>query len=91
MAKEVYTYAVGCIVVIGITPTMAPAQKSFELYRNNLRGVTVITFDELLDKLKALYQFLAEPPPVDEPDVDEVGGFDYGEDDDLDDDEGDDE
>lgn len=88
--EEVYTYAVGCIVVIGTTPTTGPAQKSFELYRNNLRGVTVITFDELLDKLKALYQFLAEPPPVDKPDeVDEVGAFDYGEDDDLEDDEDD--
>lgn len=60
--EEVHTYAVGCIVVIGTTPTAEPARKSLELYRNNLRGVTVITFDELLDKLKALHTFLVEPP-----------------------------
>ncbi|MBK5924778.1 hypothetical protein CCR90_13575 [Rhodovulum sulfidophilum] len=81
--NDVHTYAVGCIVVIGTTPTSEPAKKSFELYRNNLVGVTVITFDELLDKLKALHQFLVEPSLEEEPDPQDFRGF-WG--DDLDDD-----
>lgn len=56
------TYAVGCIVVAGTTPTDETKKKSFELYRNNLSGVTVITFDELLHKLEALHKFLVENP-----------------------------
>lgn len=60
--EEAYTYAVGCIVIIGITPTVESYKKSFELYRNNLNGIVVITFNEMLDKLKALHAFLIESP-----------------------------
>lgn len=56
------TYAVGCIVIAGTTPTIDAKKKSFELFRNNLAGVVVITFDELLDKLKALHNFLVDRP-----------------------------
>lgn len=87
--EEAFTYAVGCIVIIGTTPTIEAHKKSFELYRNNLRGVVVITFDELLEKLKALHQFLAEPSTEDMEETDEVSDtIDYGigEDEDLEDD-----
>lgn len=77
--EEAFTYAVGCIVIIGTTPTIEAHKKSFELYRNNLSGVVIITFDELLEKLKALHQFLAEPPVEETDETDEdIDTFDYG-------------
>ena len=61
-AFDVFTYAVPCIVIAGREPATDDEKKSFELYRNNLRDVIVITFDELLAKLKALHEFLSKPP-----------------------------
>ncbi|KQQ61148.1 hypothetical protein ASF69_01620 [Rhizobium sp. Leaf311] len=88
--EEAHTYAVGCIVIIGTTPTVESYKKSFELYRNNLNGVVVITFDELLDKLKALHAFLVEPPIEDaaeDDDVSEINHYDFDLDEDEDGDE----
>ncbi|TPL23411.1 DUF4263 domain-containing protein [Mesorhizobium sp. B2-4-9] len=61
-AYDVFTYAVPCIVIAGQSPAADEEKKSLELYRNNLRDVIVITFDELLAKLKALHEFLAKKP-----------------------------
>ncbi|RWG98705.1 MAG: DUF4263 domain-containing protein [Mesorhizobium sp.] len=61
-AYDVFTYAVPCIVIVGRSPITVEEKKSLELYRNNLRDVIVITFDELLAKLKALHEFLAKKP-----------------------------
>ncbi|WP_167391540.1 Shedu immune nuclease family protein [Mesorhizobium temperatum] len=61
-AYDVFTYAVPCIVIAGCEPATDDEKKSFELYRNNLRDVIVITFHELLAKLKALHAFLSKPP-----------------------------
>ncbi len=55
---DVFTYAVPCIVIAGRSPATDEEKKSLELYRNNLRDVIVITFDELAAKLKALHTFL---------------------------------
>lgn len=55
---DVYTYAVQCIVIAGSIPESEPLRKSFELYRNSLKEVMIITFDELLHKLRALLLFL---------------------------------
>ncbi|MDF2811630.1 MAG: hypothetical protein K0S56_2661 [Microvirga sp.] len=60
---DVFTYAVSCIVIAGVMPTIETEKKSLELYRHNLRDVGVITFDELLIKLRSLYEFLKTPPP----------------------------
>nr|MDZ8063108.1 DUF4263 domain-containing protein [Nostoc sp. EkiNYC01] len=85
------TYAVGCIVVSGTTPPDDAKRKSFELYRTNLSGVTVITFDELLDKLEALHKFLAESPLAVMDDRSSTDGNDTAvEDDDQEEDEDDD-
>lgn len=54
-------YAVQCLVIIGRSPSVPNEQKSFELYRNGLDGVTVITFDELLIKLETLLRLLQDP------------------------------
>lgn len=59
---DIFTYDVRCIVVAGRQPETDEEKKSLELYRSNLRDVVVVTFDELLAKLKALHEFLASKP-----------------------------
>lgn len=58
---DVFTYSVPCLVIAGVLPTRDDEQKSLELFRNNLRNVAVITFDELLQKLQVLHNFLSQP------------------------------
>lgn len=53
------SYAVHGVLVIGMTPENADQQKSFELFRGNSKDIAIITFDELLEKLKLLHGFLA--------------------------------
>lgn len=55
------TYAVQCLVIAGTTPKDLNLQKSFELYRNGLNGVVVLTYDELLQKLVHLLRLLKDP------------------------------
>jgi hypothetical protein len=52
-------YAVRCLVIAGTTPESDGDRRAFELFRNGLSDVLVVTFDELLAKLKALSNFLA--------------------------------
>ena len=61
-AFDIFAYAVQCIVIAGRVPATDDEKKSLELYRNNLRDVVVITFDELLRILQNLHEFLAKPP-----------------------------
>jgi hypothetical protein len=53
-------FAVRCIVIAGKTPTNRDSLKSFEIFRATLHDVLVVTFDELLAKLKHLRDFLSE-------------------------------
>lgn len=39
-------------------PAESDRQKSFELYRNSMKSVAIITYDEMLAKLRALLDFL---------------------------------
>jgi antiviral defense system Shedu protein SduA len=83
---DVYAYAVSCLLIIGRTPATTDQRKSFDLFRNTLAGVTVVTFDELLAKLKALHDFLrAETNSADPPvaRVDDAGLEDEDIEDDL--------
>jgi len=57
------SYAVHGVLVIGTTPEGLDQQKSFELYRGNSKDITIITFDELLKKLKLLHEFLLSHAP----------------------------
>lgn len=52
-----------CIVVIGTTSEVASKRgiSAFENYRNSLNGVTVIAFDELLQKVEDLIEVLNAP------------------------------
>ncbi|WP_438403310.1 Shedu immune nuclease family protein [Aeromonas veronii] len=55
---DIESYAVHCILVIGTMPDGEDEKKSFEIYRRNSKNVQIITFDELLLKLKQLHEFL---------------------------------
>jgi hypothetical protein len=55
---DIESYAVHCCLVIGTTPEGDDQKKSFELFRCNSKDVEIITFDELLEKLKQLSVFL---------------------------------
>jgi hypothetical protein len=59
---DLEAYAVRCIVIIGKTPEVMDQKKSLELFRNNLHDTLVITFDELLEKLRYLHKFLSPGP-----------------------------
>lgn len=59
---HIQAWTVPCILVIGSTPTEPNLQRSFEIYRGSQRDVLIITFDELLAKLKALHDFLVKKP-----------------------------
>jgi hypothetical protein len=52
------SYAVHGVLVVGTTPQDVDQQKSFELFRGNSKDIAIITFDELLEKLKLLRGFL---------------------------------
>ncbi|GAA5130931.1 Shedu immune nuclease family protein [Thalassotalea piscium] len=55
---DIESYAVHCILIIGRLPVNDDEIKSFEIYRRNSKNVQIITFDELLLKLKQLHEFL---------------------------------
>lgn len=55
------TYAIQCVVIAGTMPEDLNLRKSFELFRNALNGVVVITYDELLLKLQSLLRLLKDP------------------------------
>lgn len=56
----VENYAVQCLVIAGRMPTDPDQQKSFELFRNSMKSVLIVTYDEMLAKLRALLEFLRE-------------------------------
>ncbi|WP_158288430.1 Shedu immune nuclease family protein [Mucilaginibacter psychrotolerans] len=69
---NIETYHVLGILIVGLTPKGTDEQKSFEYFRANSKNVQIITFDELLEKLKYLYQFLLPDKPHTTSSVDSV-------------------
>lgn len=55
---DIESYAVHCCLVVGRAPDGDDQKKSFELFRRNSKDVEIVTFDELLEKLKQLSAFL---------------------------------
>ena len=55
---DIESYAVHCCLIIGQMPRMDEKKKSFEMFRRNSKDVEIVTFDELLEKLKQLRDFL---------------------------------
>jgi hypothetical protein len=66
---DLQAYAIRCIVISGLTPQSIHERKSLELIRNSLTNVTIVTFDELLGRLKEIYNALSPnsvgPPSAD--------------------------
>ncbi len=56
--SDIASYSVHCCLIIGLMPKDKERQKSFELFRKNSKNVDIITFDELLEKLMNLKEFL---------------------------------
>jgi hypothetical protein len=56
---DVETYAIHCALIIGQMPGDLGKQKSFEIFRRNSKDLEMITFDELLEKLKLLHSLLS--------------------------------
>lgn len=52
------TYFVECVIIAGRTGENPDQVKSFDLFRNSLKDVSVFTFDEVLCKLRVLSSFL---------------------------------
>ncbi|WP_223460369.1 Shedu immune nuclease family protein [Pseudomonas sp. A-R-26] len=50
--------AIKCIVICGTTPTEPEPRRCFDIFRHACKDVEVVTFDELLGKLKLLLQHL---------------------------------
>lgn len=64
---DLESYNIRCIVIAGRTPSNDhDKKKSLELFRNNLRSVTIVTYDEILESLKALHDFLSSGDDQDE-------------------------
>ena len=55
---DIESFSVHCCLIIGKMPTEESRRRSFEIFRRNSKGVEVVTFDELLEKLKTLKSFL---------------------------------
>ena len=64
---DLESYAVHCCLIIGRTPEGTDEQKSFELFRHNSKDVAIVTFDELLEKLKQLKAFLMRANELEAP------------------------
>ena len=61
--RDLESYSVHCCLIVGRLPSDEDQLKSFELFRGNSKDVEIVTFDELLEKLRQLRSFLA---PADE-------------------------
>ena len=55
---DIESYSVHCNLIIGTMPSGDDQLKSFEIFRRNSKDVEIVTFDELLEKLKQLKNFL---------------------------------
>jgi hypothetical protein len=63
--KDTHVAAVHCVVIAGTAPSSIQEKRSLDLFRHSSRDVVVVTFDELLDKLRQLLRLIgadaAEP------------------------------
>ena len=56
---DIESYSIHCGLIIGRMPPETDQIRSFELFRGNSKNVEIITFDELLEKIKELREFLS--------------------------------
>lgn len=55
---DIHSYSVHCCLIVGTMPSDEQIRKSFEQFRGNSKNVEIVTFDELLIKLKEFLEFL---------------------------------
>lgn len=55
---DMESFSVDSVLIIGKIPSDKDRIKSLELFRNNSKDIKIITFDELVSKLKDLYNLL---------------------------------
>ena len=58
---DIESYSVHCCLIVGTMPEDDERRRSFEMFRGNSKAVELVTFDELLLKLRNLHDFLAAP------------------------------
>ena len=69
---DIESYSVHCCVIIGRIPGNEAQLRSFELFRRNSKDVEIVTFDELLKKLKSLRDFLESREEESTEEIDDV-------------------
>lgn len=55
---DLETYSIHCCLIVGTTPAEPEHVKCFEMFRRNSKAVEIVTFDELLEKLRGLRDLL---------------------------------
>lgn len=63
---DAHVSSVNCIVVVGTLPKGAAQVRSLDLFRHSSKDVVVVTFDELLAKLKELHRLMSTAAPTPE-------------------------
>lgn len=61
---DAHVSSVSCIVVVGTLPNDAAQVRSLDLFRHSSKDVSVVTFDELLEKLKELHRLMSAGVPA---------------------------
>jgi hypothetical protein len=59
--------AVRCVVIAGRTPPEGARRRSFEVFRNACKDIEIVTYDELLEKLRLLERHLTSSPATAQP------------------------
>lgn len=56
---DLESYSVQGVLIVGCTPAESDEKKSLDLFRANIKNINILTFDELLEKLRQLHSFLS--------------------------------
>ncbi|MEB1092796.1 Shedu immune nuclease family protein [Xanthomonas campestris pv. campestris] len=62
------SHAIDCMVIAGTSPKEDDQRRDFERYRHSLHGVHIVTFDELVARLRSIYDLMtlkSEPSHLD--------------------------
>lgn len=57
-AQDGHVGHVHCLVIAGMAPDTPARKRSLDLFRNAAKDVAVVTFDELLEKLKSIHHLM---------------------------------
>jgi hypothetical protein len=57
--RDKHVASVHCVVVAGTAPKEPAHKRSLDLFRNASKDVAIVTFDELLDKLRHIHKFMS--------------------------------